>query len=315
MHRRQVLSATFSLAASAVALPSAIRAQSLTTLRMAGPPTEDLTPFYYAVENKLFERVGLDVQLVPTSSGSAAAAAVIAGTYELCKTSLNAVFVAHLRDIPLQIVAPEVTYTKRYPFALLQLPMDSTVKTGSDLNGKTIGVPALGDLNVLATRAWSDKNGGDWKSLKFVEIPNAVSEAALQQHRVDAAVMQSPQLDASLEAGTSKTLGDAYGAIAPDFMFAAFVARADWAAKNADVLRRYNRALGQAIAYVNGHFAETTGVVADLTKIPAEKLVKMHRSISASSLDVALIQPYLDASAKYDIIPHGFPAREILWAG
>jgi NitT/TauT family transport system substrate-binding protein len=314
MHRRSAVSTIGLSLLAGLALPSRARAQAGDHVRLAGPLTEDLTALYYAVKNGSFARAGIDLELTGTSSGAAATTAVIAGSYEIAKTSLLATFAAHLRDIPIVIVANEFYYTPRNPFALLQVAADATYRTGGDLNGKTVGIPALGDLNTLATRAWVDKNGGDWRSLKFVEIPNSAMEAALQSHRIDAAMIQSPQLDAALAAGTTKTLGDGYGAIAPTFPVGAFVARSDWAKDHADALRRFNRVLVEAAVYVNAHPAETAPLVAELTKIPLANIAKLHRSLNATSLDPALVQALIDASAKYDVIARSFPARDIVWS-
>jgi NitT/TauT family transport system substrate-binding protein len=311
MRRTHALAA---LALAPFALPLRGGAQAVEHVKLAGPQTEDLTALYYGIKNGLFSRIGLDVEMVGTSSGTAAVTAMIAGTYELAKTSLLSVFNAHLKAIPITIVAPEFTYNARSPFGLLQIATDAPFKSGADLNGKTIGVPALNDLNTLAARAWVDKNGGEWKSLKFVEIPNAVMESALQQHRIDAALMQPPQLDASLAAGTTKTLGDGYGAIAPNFLVGGFVARADWAAKHDDAARKFARGLAQAGAYVNAHQAETLPLVAELTKIPLAATEKMHRSLNATALEPNTVQVLIDATAKYDLIPRTFAAREIIWS-
>jgi len=283
-------------------------------LRVVGTPTEDFTNVFYAVKNGLFRREGLDVELALTSSGSAATTAVIAGTYELAKTNLLSIFLAHLRDIPVIIGAPSLVFVSKDPIYLLQMAPDAGYRNGADLNGKTIGVPAVGDLNTLATRAWVDKNGGDWKSLKFVEIPNAATEAALVEHRVAAAILGSPHLDASLAAGTTKTLGDAYGAIASSFLAGAYVARTDWASQHADALRKFNRALAAATTYVMTHPAETAPLVAEIAKIDLGATAKIHRSVYATSLDAPLVQPFIDAAAKFGQIARAFPAREIFWS-
>jgi len=126
-------------------------------------------------------------------------------------------------------------------------------------------------------------------------------------------VMQSPLFDASVAAGTTKTLAYAYGAIAPLFMGAAYVARTDWATQHADAVRRYARVLGEAATYVNSHPTETAPLVAELTKIEIANVAKMHRTFNGTTLDPALVQPVIDAAAKYEVIARSFPAREILW--
>src|SRR3984885_13100279 len=100
--RTHVLAST----ASALALgPSIIRAQTLVKVRLAGVATDGLTPVYYAIKNGLYQKAGLDVEVVPTASGTAATQAVVSGAYELGKGSLIAAMIAHLKGLPLTIVA------------------------------------------------------------------------------------------------------------------------------------------------------------------------------------------------------------------
>jgi len=55
--------------------------------------------------------------------------------------------------------------------------------------------------------------------------------------------------------------------------------------------------------------------VAEFTKATLANVAKMHRTTNPTVLDPALIQPLIDAAAKYGILPRSFPAREILWSG
>jgi NitT/TauT family transport system substrate-binding protein len=313
MRRRTVLSGLL----SSLALPAVggrVSAQAtLEKLKVAGPPTEDAVNIYYAVKTGMFARAGVDLEMYSTNSGTAATTAVVAGSYDLARTSTIAVFTAFLRNIPVAIVAPEKLWRSAFPNALLQIAVNSTYKTGADLNGKTIGAPALNDFNVLATKVWVDKNGGDWKSLKFVEIPNSALESAIVSHRIDAAVLQTAQLDASLAAGTTKTLGDAQGSIAPTFLAGVYMARTDWATKHVELVRTFNRVMNEASNYVNTHFAETAALVGEFTKAELNAATRMHRTFSATSLDPAQLQPVIDAAAKYEHISRGFRAKDIMW--
>jgi len=284
-------------------------------LQVAGTTTEDMTNLWYAIKTGAFTRAGLDVELMPMSSGAVVTNAVITGTYPMGKTSTLVVFAAHLRGIPIVIVAPELLNQPKSPFAMLQVAPDSPIKTGADLNGKTIAVTALNDLNTLATRAWVDKHGGDWKSLKWVEVPNSVTEEAIAQHRVDAGILQSPQLDASLKAGTTKSLGDAWSAITPNFMVGVYIARVDWATAHADTLRKFLRAYVPATKYVNTHLPETVSYAADLTKIEPAVMATMRRSENATELSAAALQATIDAGVKYGTLPQAFSAQDILWRG
>jgi NitT/TauT family transport system substrate-binding protein len=313
MHRAAWISAAAASAAMS-AIPQAIRSQPLLRIVIAGTSIEGLTPLYYGIKTGMFAKAGLDVAHVPANSGSAAMATVVAGSSQMSSTNLLSICTAHVRDIPIAIVAPGIVYTPRNREALMQIAVDAPYKSAADLNGKTFGVPSLVDIDTLAVRAWMDKNGGDSTSLKFVEIPNAALPQAIAQHRIDAANVQPPVLDASLAEGTTKTLADPMGAIASTFMITAFVARSDWAQQNADAVRRFNGVLSSAAGYVNGHHAETAELVSEITKVELAVAQKTYRTLAGTRLDAALVQPLVDAASKYGLIAHGFPARELLAA-
>lgn len=312
MNRRRLVRTT-SLAVLGLAVPRIARAAE--AIGLVCVETEDMTDLYYAVKTGMMSRAGLDVTLMPSNSGAAATAALISGTYQIAKTSFLPFFSAHVRGLPLVVIAPQILNEPDSPRALLQIAPDSTIKSGADLNGKVVGVPALGDVSTLSIRAWVDKTGGDWHSLKFVELPNSALGAAIAQHRVEAAILQTPQLDLSLEAGQTKTLAYSNEAIAPKFILGGYIAQADWATQHADVVRKFDATLADATAYVNAHHTETAPLVAELTKSTLANVAKMHRTTNPTVLDPALIQPLIDAAAKYGIIAHGFPAREIFWSG
>ena len=108
--------------------------------------------------------------------------AVLAGDIEIGKSSLISLMNAHLRGIPLSVIGGSNIYDPSHPYAQIVITADSPFTSAKDLNGKTIGVPSLNDLNVLACDLWLDKYGGDSKSVKYVELPNPSLTAALTGH-------------------------------------------------------------------------------------------------------------------------------------
>jgi len=286
---------------------------SLAKVRVAGSTTDGLAAMFYAMKSGMYQRGGLDVEYVATSSGGAATTAVVGGAYEIGVTSLIPVFNAHLRNVPIVLTVPQAVYTPQNPFGLLQVAADSPIRKPADLNGKTIGCFGLGDLNQLATSAWLDKNGGDASTLKFVEIPFGASADAIVQHRIDAMILIEPILDVALADGRTRTLGDAYGAVAERFMITAYIARPDWLAAHADVAHRFRTITEAANAFANGHPSATAPLSAEATGIPLAVLQKMRRVAFASSLDPGLLQPMIDACAKYHILPQSFDARDVIW--
>ena len=314
MNRRHLFGQA--VGASALALmPSSVRSQQTSEkVQIAGLPTEDATNLYYAAKTGMFTKAGLDVQIVNTPTGGAAVTGVITGAYEIGRTTLMPVMAAHLRGIGISVIGFSQLYDGKNPTALLQVPADSAVRAAIDLNDKIIGVPSLNELNAIASKAWMEKNGGNWRSAKFVEVPNGALVAALQQHRVDAAIVQSPQVFASIDAGTTRTLGDAWGAIAPHFVIAVYIARTDWVMTRRAMLRQLFGVYYEASGYVNAHRAETAQYVADLTQIDLAVVQgkNFRPSLHATALDPPLMQPVIDVAARYEAIPHAFPAGQLV---
>src|ERR1700735_3001655 len=111
------------LFAAALALglgaPAAAQAPALTVIHVGGVLSDDMTPVFYAVKAGLFRREGLDVQIIGATSGTAMAAAVLSGTYEFGKSSLLAAVNAHIRGLPLTVIAAGAVYDSKAPFAQL----------------------------------------------------------------------------------------------------------------------------------------------------------------------------------------------------
>ncbi len=303
-------------AAALACAPLALKAQTIPHIRVAGVATDDMTPIYWAVKSGMYRKAGLDVEIVPVSSGSAATTAVIAGAYEIGKGSPIASMLAHLRGLPLTVIANASMWDPKNPFNLTVVAADSPIKTAADLNGKIAASPGLNDMNSLSIMAWVDKNGGDSKTLKYVELPNSATAQALHDHRVDVAAMVQPQVSDAITDGTVRVLAEGFSAIADRFVIANYFSNSDWVAKNLDVVKRWVRVTLAAGAYTNTHHADTVAMMSGVTQIPIDVFRKMVRVEVATpdTADPALVQPLIDIAAKYKNIPRAFPAHEMFLA-
>ncbi len=154
------------------AIGGPVHAQTLPTLRVAGPPLDAYKAAYYAQKAGLFRKYGVNVELSTVSSGSAAMAAISGGSIDMAFTAILPAIQAHVKGIEFKIVAPAGWYDSAMPQLLMLVRKDSTAQNGRDLTGKTIGCTALKDLSCTAMAAWIDENQGDSKAVKTLELPN-----------------------------------------------------------------------------------------------------------------------------------------------
>lgn len=310
--RRAALAGASAFAASAAIARAQTTAPELVTLRLSSSPADDTMPVIYAQQNGDFRRAGLDIALTRATSGSAVAAAVAGGSIDIGKSSVVSIVTAHAKGIPFVWIAPGSMYNPALPDGGLIVAVDSPIKTARDLNGKIVASPALGDLNNVATRAWVDQNGGDSKTIQFVEVPVASQAAALDAGRIAAGGIINPFLSDALATGKARFLAPFYSAIAPKFMLSGWFTTAEFAAAHRDAIASFQRIVAAASTYTNAHHAETAPLLATWSGITPDQALHAQRMTNGTRIAASDVQPVIDLLAKYGAIPKAFDAREMI---
>ena len=307
MNRAQFATLT---AAGLAAVPLRAFAQTQ-TIRLGTVPVESYALAYYAAEQGIFKRAGLDVALSSFSGGGAVTSGVIGGALDVGCANIGALSNAHARGMPIRILAPCALYTTASPTTVLAVAKNSPVTSGRDLNGKTIGVSTLKDLQQASVMRWVDANGGDAKTLKFLELPIPQVPPALQAGRLDAGIVLEPTL--SLVKNDIRVLGKCYDTIAKTLMISSFFATTTWLEKNEAAARKLVGALRDAATWANANRAASGEILSRVAKLPATEIGTMNRVAYTDHLDATHYQPVIDALAHYGFLPHAFPAGELFW--
>jgi NitT/TauT family transport system substrate-binding protein len=310
--RRAALAAGIYVLAAGATARAQNAAPDLLVLRLASSPADDTMPVIYAQQNGAFRRAGLDVQLTRATSGSAVAAAVAGGSVDIGKSSIVSIVTAHAKGLPFVWIAPGSMYNPASPDGGLIVATNSAIKSGRDLNGKIVATPALGDLNTIATRAWVDQNGGDSKTIQFVEVPVAAQAAALDEGRIAAGGIINPFLGEALASGKARFLAPFYSAIANKFMLSGWFTTADFAAKHHDAIAGFQRIIDTTSTYTNAHHAETVPLLASWSSITLDAAAHAPRMTNGTRIAAGDVQPVIDLLARYAVIPKAFDARDMI---
>lgn len=313
MQRTAFLAGALSL--GTIGLPGRAASQSLTKIRIAGSPDQDIVGALWGAQSGLFEKNGLDVELTRMNSGAAVAAALLGGSLEIGKSSMFGLITGHVKGVPFVIEAPAAIYRSDAPDAALVVAKDSPVRRAVDLNGKTLSVPALGDFFTIANSAWIDQNGGDSRTVKFLELPHRAAAEAIAAGRVDAATLAEPILNDAVASGKCRILGHSLDAIGKRFIVTCYFCSADYASKNADVLGRFRTAIFEANAYADAHQREMMPIIAKYSGVDISVIASMPQTMVGSLAmlrDPRMIQPLIDAAVKYKAIAQDFPAKTLI---
>ncbi len=312
LKRKHAIFELAGLSAAAIYLASraSASAQTKAALHVITTPIEFSAGVYYAQAHGSFDKYGLDVGIQALSSGEAAAVAVVGGTANVGVGNLLSLAIAHEKRLPITLIAPASAYVDNSPTIALVVAKASPLQRAADLDGKTIAVPAIGDLNTISTRAWLEKNGGNAKSVKFLEVPTPQMSSMIAKGVVDAAVLASPLLYAAL-AQSSRVLGLPYGAIGKTFIINAWYASNDWLTTHRDEAKRFAMAVTEGQAWAMSDPAASAKVLEAVLKIDPTLLSTVTRVSFARRFEPALVQPVIDFAARYGVLKSAFSASEL----
>lgn len=280
-------------------------------LRVGTGTVEADAQIFYAQDMGFFKKNGLDIEIVKLRSGTTTMAAIAAGDLQCGIANVMSLGAAHLRNVPLVLIAPGAFSDSSVVTTAFVVGLDSTIGSAKDLAGKTVATISLGGLDQLAVDAWVDKAGVDYTTVKCLEVPPSTMAAALAQGRIACALMNDPELAQALESKLVKSIGPAYDAIAKVFMQTAWFSQQDWLDKNKDVAKRFGDALVQGGLWGMAN-PEPAGAI--LSKYTGAKEART-KTRFATKLDPALIQPVYDFGLKYKLIAGAVSAASFSWNG
>jgi NitT/TauT family transport system substrate-binding protein len=301
-----------SSSAAFVAVPRAARSQTLTKLNIGSTASGDVVVALWAQQSGIFQKYGLDADVQRLNSSSAVVAAVLGGSLDAGRASLFSLVVARGKGLPIVLEAPSALYRVTSPDAALVVAADSPIHTARDLNGKLLASASLGDLFTTMNSAWIDANGGDSRSVKYVELPGSATANAIVAGRVDAAMLADPALGEAVRSGKCRVLSHPEDVLGKVSMATAYFCSSDFAAKNPALLARLRKALDESAAYGLAHPADTIPAIAKFSGVDPKLVVPAQLGRASDLLDARLTQPTIDVCAKYNAIPKGFPVREMI---
>ena len=289
------------------------QAQQVTKIRVATLPIDVASQALYAKDQGFFEAAGLDADISIMNNGPAIASAVAGGSIDFGAANIVTMASAYEHGLPYVLVAPGGAYTDTQPTSKLVVPNASPIKTARDLNGKTVAVNALNSIDSVGAQAWIDKNGGDSKTAKFIEMPYSAMGAAVASGRVDVGSIDEPFVGEAIAVNQLRVIGFPLEAVAKRFIEGAFFTTSDYAKAHPDVVRKFADAMAQAADWANANPAASAAVLAKYSKSPlapgAARTYFMPRFVRSEA------QPLIDAAAKYGALKAAFPLSNMFAPG
>ena len=148
-----------------------------------------ILPYEVALRRGYFAEEGLEVELVYARGGSQALQFLVGRAVDYAATSLDAALQAYQQGAPIL----RFCSTGRLPLFALAAAPKSPVKGLKDLEGKTVGISALGNADHVLLVYLLRKAGADPKRVQYATLGPNLYEALKAGH-VEAGMVQEPAL-------------------------------------------------------------------------------------------------------------------------
>lgn len=252
------------------------------------------------------------MQLTPFGSGGAIASAIAGGGVDIGMVDLTSMIIGHAKGVPFVGLASGLVNSEKGTTFAIVVKDDSPIHAAKDFNGQTVAVNGLNNIAQISAQSWIDSNGGDSKTVKFVEMPLPLKKDAVLQGRINGSLDTEPFLTYGIEAGLRPFMMGKTG-IAPAYLLDFWVSTKDWADKNTAIVAKFVAAMHEASRWANKNHTLSAPILAKYTKIPEDVVLRMHRGEFADTNDPKLVQPVIDATAKYGWITKPYPATELFY--
>src|SRR5215211_4921577 len=220
------------------------------TLKVGVIPIADVAPLYLGIKKGFFKQQKLTIKPQLAAGGAAITPAVVSGNFQIGFSNTISMLIASSKGLPIQIISQGVLggTSKSKAWADLLVAKNGPIKTGKDLEGKTIAVNTLKNICEVTIKASLEKEGVDVDKLKFTEVPFPDMNAALEAGRVDGACQVEPFVSQG-KAGKATGIDPFYVRTAPDLTVATYFTSTKYAQENGDVVDRFVDAMNKSLTY------------------------------------------------------------------
>lgn len=291
-------------------------AQEKTKLRVSVIPIVDVAPLYAAQKQGYFAEEGLEVDTAPVSGGAAGIPGLVGGAYDFVFTNTVSLAQAVAQGLDVKIVAPGSDVRSEAPdIAGIFARADSGIKSGADLNGKTLGVNNRNNNIWLYAREWVEQTGGDISKVTMREIPFPQMADAVRRNQVDAAFTVEPFFTTGVKDGSLVAVGFPYIVVQPGMNVAQYVATGDFIAKNPETVVRFKRALKKGAEWVNANTKEPAfgELIASYSKLAPEMVQEIAVAEAPVAVSAESVQKTLDLMKKHGLLEKPMLASELIY--
>ena len=222
---------------------------------------------WVAKDLRLFDKYGLNVDLVMITGGARSVAALLGGSTQFATGSGTAPLQAYARGSDVTILA--ASYNK-FPQAFVVKP---DIRSPKDLRGKKIGILNFGGSNDIALQLALKEWGIKQQEVNVMIGGDAPTRLlSLTVGSLDATILSPPHLTMAVKAGY-RVLAD-MGEMRANFSQSTVYVRRDYLRDNRDTVKRFLKAYSEAVHVVKSDRGRTIAVFAKRMRLDDQAILR-----------------------------------------
>ena len=271
----------------------------ITVLRSNGAIFE---PLYIAQQQGYFKDAGLDVTIkAGAQDTSQNAPSVLNGEAQFAMTDSSGFLKGAAQDMPIRIVTGlQSATTKTDPTDGLLVKDDSAIESFADLEGRTVGISALGGTIQFICEYLVQKDGGDPSKVKFVALPTTSLTDAAESGKTDAVFSFGPFYFAAKDSGL-RSIGNGMNDL-PGMVQGVLFSSQEYLAENGDTAKKFIDAVAKAITYANEHPDAVKAIDKKYTQVPAAFIDAHDINYYDKSLNTTVMRTVIEKMHEFDLL-------------
>lgn len=256
----------------------------------------------------------LQVKLKLLSLGSTMPAALVSRSLDVASMSPTTYIRAVDGGLDLVVIAGAADMNPGSTESGIAAQPNEDINGPKDLVGKKVGVPGIGAILHVLTRAWLLRNGVNYKSVHFVEARFPIHRDIMKSKQVDAVVSVDPFLSSMIHAGIAKPLvffPKVFGAEKPPVNV--FVTTRAWAKAHPDKVKAIRAALSKAAAFGNSHHPQLRRVLGQMLKLPPRVMSHLDLPLLDAKVTVKQLDWWIDMMRKQHMLTSNVSAKSLIW--
>lgn len=241
------------------------------------------------------------------------------GEAQFAQIDATAMIRAAAEGLPVKIVgavqiAPDQESDGFEPADGLVVPEGSEITELADLEGKTVGVPALGaTIHVIALREL-EKAGVDPDSVEFIALPAANMISSAEDGQVDAVTLWGTFYGQAMGEGFS-AIGPSAGESIESIPQIVWAASEQYIAENPETVEEFMAANAEAQDYANEHPDDRRRLMSEVTELPQDYIDNVWLVPFSNTIRPGAVEEMATSLEQYGFLDEAPAVEDILWEG